>query len=53
MTTAFADIAIGAKFVYDGDTFVKTDTNIGWELRQGRRYKEWAFNPDDMCKVKE
>ena len=47
----FRDIRVNAVFRFDGDTFKKTDANTAWELRKNRRYKEWAFRPNDLCQV--
>lgn len=51
MKIKFRNIPVGTEFVYDGDTFIKTDTSIAWELRNGVRYKEWAFKSDDTCRI--
>ena len=46
----FSQIKMHAKFVYDGDTYVKTGDSTAWQMRNGRRWKEWGFLPDDRCK---
>lgn len=45
---AFSELNIGMNFKYDGDMFVKTDNHIAWEIRRGRKYKEWAFVGDEL-----
>ena len=46
----FADVKVGERFVYDNETFVKTENcdryGIAWSLREGRKHKEWAFRAD-------
>lgn len=51
MRITFQNILIGQTFTYDGDTFVKTRDSIAWELRDGKRYKMWAFCSEDYCEV--
>ena len=51
-TVRFKNIPIDEIFYYDGDTFVKTGEFLAWELRNNRRYKEWAFRKNDRCKIK-
>ena len=49
----FEQVNIGEHFTYGGDLFVKTSDGLAWEIRGGRRYKEWAFIDDDSVVVKE
>ena len=44
----FQSLKLDDRFQYDGDLFVKTGESIAWELRQGRRWKEWAFQGDEQ-----
>jgi hypothetical protein len=48
----FAKIKKGYRFRFDGDIFKKTGDNLAWELRDGRQYKEWAFQGDELCEPK-
>lgn len=48
----FFELAIGQEFKFDGDRFVKTDENIAWEIRRGSKYKEWAFDGDEIVNNK-
>lgn len=50
MSVRFRDIPINGRFRYDGDTFVKVDERIAWELRGNDRAKEWVFLANDQCK---
>lgn len=50
MTKKFADVKVGDHFIYDKETFVKSGKvsdsgshGIAWSIRNGNKYKEWAF----------
>lgn len=47
----FDKVTIGHEFRYDHELFVKTDAKSAWSLRNGERYKEWAFHADDVVRV--
>ena len=47
----FDQIRVGQTFRYDRELFVKTAQWHAWSIRDGKRYKEWAFNADDVCSL--
>ena len=47
----FFEIKVGTKFYFEGDVFVKTDSQLAWELRDDRKYKLWAFKADDVVEL--
>lgn len=55
MIEKFADIKVGDHFIYDKETFVKSGKvsddgshGIAWSIRNGIKYKEWAFKMSEM-----
>lgn len=47
----FDKVSIGQQFRYDSELFVKTDHTLAWSIRNGARFKEWAFHSDDVVRV--
>jgi hypothetical protein len=47
----FIRAKLGDRFQYSGDLFVKTEARTAWEIRNGRRYKEWAFQGDELVRI--
>lgn len=50
-TMLFFEIKVGTKFYFEGDVFVKTDSQLAWELRDDRKYKLWTFKAYDVVEL--
>lgn len=49
--STFARAKEGDRFQYDGELFVKTGDRLAWSIRNGRRFKEWAFRGDEQVVI--
>lgn len=56
----YKKVQVGKRFTYDNELFVKTEDSknhkgnpfgIAWSIRNGIRYKEWAFDLEDKVVI--
>lgn len=56
----YSEVQVGKHFTFEGELFIKHEDQenhegkmfgIAWSIKNGRRYKEWAFGLSDQVTI--